>query len=76
MVTVRDIDAFMTKIAPKELSEEWDNDGVMLCGNFDGKVSKVLCALEVSEKLVSYLKVLKLYFHFGYLYLLMLSFFR
>ena len=54
MVTVRDIDAFMTKIAPKELSEEWDNDGIMLCGNFDGRVSKVLCALEVSEKLVSY----------------------
>lgn len=54
MVTVKDIDNLMNRIAPKALSEEWDNDGIMLCGNFDGKVSKVLCALEVSEKLVSY----------------------
>jgi dinuclear metal center YbgI/SA1388 family protein len=54
MTTVRDIDVFMTKVAPKELSEEWDNDGVMLCGNFDGKAGKILCALEVSDKLISY----------------------
>ena len=54
MVTVKDIDEFMRSIAPKSLSEEWDNDGVMLCGNYDGQVRKILCALEVNDKLVSY----------------------
>jgi len=54
MITVRDIDALMSGIAPKALSEEWDNDGVMLCGNLDKPVKKVLCALEATEKVSKY----------------------
>ena len=54
MVTVRNIDDFFNSFAPKELSESYDNDGIMLCENLDKRVSKVLCALEVTPELVSY----------------------
>ncbi len=50
MTSVRDIDGFMSEWAKKELSEEWDNDGVMLCGDLDKKVEKILVCLEINEK--------------------------
>jgi putative NIF3 family GTP cyclohydrolase 1 type 2 len=54
MTTVRDIDVFMTKVAPKELSEEWDNDGVMCCADFLQEVNKVIITLDVTEEVVDY----------------------
>ncbi len=54
MITVRDIDILLSAVAPKSLSEEWDNDGVMLCKSLDTPVKKVLCALEVTQELSKY----------------------
>jgi len=48
MTTIKDIDSFVTGIAPRELSEAWDNDGVMLCGDTDAQVKKALVCLEVN----------------------------
>lgn len=50
MTTVYDIDAFMSEWAKKEFSEEWDNDGVMLCKNTGEPVKKILVCLEINEK--------------------------
>ena len=52
MTTVYDIDRFMNEWAAKELSEEWDNDGVMLCGNLAAAAKKVLVCLEINKKTV------------------------
>ena len=56
MTTVRDIDNFFGKISPKELSEAWDNDGVMLCSRPDKNVKKVLCVLDVTSDAIEYAK--------------------
>lgn len=50
MTTVYDIDLFMSGWAKKELSEEWDNDGVMLCGDLKKPVKKLLVCLEINKK--------------------------
>lgn len=52
MPTIRDIDNFMTGIAPKNLSEPWDNDGVMLCGDLDKKADKIVTCLEINGKVI------------------------
>ena len=56
MVTVKDIDRVLSVVAPQTLSESWDNDGIMLCGNKDGCVKRALVMLEVSESAVDYAK--------------------
>lgn len=53
MTTVYDIDLFMSGWAKKELSEEWDNDGVMLCGDLKKPVEKLLVCLEINKKAVN-----------------------
>lgn len=54
MTTVRDIDNFFSRISPKELSENWDNDGVMLCSRPDKEVKKTLCVLDVTADAIEY----------------------
>ncbi len=54
MATVGQIDKLFCTLAPKELSEPWDNDGIMLCKNTDAPVKRVLTALEVRENTVDY----------------------
>lgn len=54
MVTLQDINELFDRAAPKELSEVWDNDGVMVCENSAKEVKRVLCALEVREKTALY----------------------
>ena len=39
---------------PEELSEEWDNDGLMCCADGDTEVGRVLIALDVTEEIVDY----------------------
>lgn len=56
LATVKDIDRVLSGIAPSEFSESWDNDGVMLCGNKDSGVKRVLIMLEVTESGVDYAK--------------------
>lgn len=54
MASVKEIDALLSEIAPRELSESWDNDGVMLCGDKNAEVKKLLVMLEVTEDGVNY----------------------
>lgn len=52
MPTIREIDAFISETAPKNLSEPWDNDGVMLCENQDENVQKIVTCLEINDKVI------------------------
>ncbi len=51
MTTVQDILTFLEQIAPPSLAESWDNIGLMT-GNRGTEVSRVLCALDVTETTV------------------------
>ena len=51
MTTVQDILTFLEQIAPPSLAESWDNIGLMT-GNRGTEVSRVLCALDVTEGVV------------------------
>lgn len=50
-VTVGHILDLLEKIAPLELAEEWDNVG-LLVGRRDAEVSRVLCALDMNQKVL------------------------
>ena len=39
---------------PRELSCEWDNDGLMCCPDREKEVKKALCVLDVTEEAVDY----------------------
>lgn len=54
MTTVRDIDKLLTEISPKELSESWDNDGVMICSRPYKAVKKALVALDATADAIEY----------------------
>lgn len=54
MTTVRDIDSFFNNIAPRHLSESWDNDGVMFCESTENWVKKVLVALDATLDVIKY----------------------
>ena len=44
----------LAEIIPSELSEEWDNDGIMCAADFSAEVNNVLVALDVTEEIVDY----------------------
>lgn len=48
---IRDILDFLLEVAPRELSEEWDNVG-LLVGGADDAVSRVLLALDITPAVV------------------------
>lgn len=48
MPTVREIEAALCELAPKELAADWDNVG-LLVGRPDHEVQKVLVALDITE---------------------------
>ncbi len=52
MTTIKDIDKYMSTLFPASLSEEWDNDGVMLCRDCDTEVKKALICLEVTPEAI------------------------
>ena len=54
MATVKDIYAYFDALLPKELSCDWDNDGVMLCKNGEKNVKKILCVLDVTDEAAKY----------------------
>lgn len=51
-MTVRELYRELSLLYPRELSAEWDNDGVMVSGDLDAPVRHVLCALDVTEATV------------------------
>ncbi len=56
MVRICDIDNFFNNFCPKDLSEEWDNDGIMLCKDSQKQIKSVLCALEITPECVNFAK--------------------
>ena len=48
MPTVREIEAFLYRFAPKELAMEWDNVGLLL-GDPEQEVRRILVALDITE---------------------------
>ncbi len=50
--TVNDVCEMINKIAPFELAEEWDNVGILF-GHVNGKVSKVLVALDITRDVLA-----------------------
>lgn len=54
MTTIGKIDILFSTVAPKALSESWDNDGVMLCSDLEKPVKKALFALEVRKQTAEY----------------------
>ncbi len=55
--TVKDIEASLEEIAPRELAEEWDNVG-LLVGRGKNEVSRVLVALDVTREVIDEAKAL------------------
>ena len=53
-MTVKDIYKRLDMRIPKDLSEPWDNDGVMCCADFLQEVNKVIITLDVTEDVVDY----------------------
>ena len=49
--TVGQILELLSRIAPLELAEEWDNVG-LLAGHPDNPVDRVLCALDLTEAVI------------------------
>ena len=52
-MNVRELYAFLDKKIPRELSCEWDNDGLMCCPEPDREVKRVLVCLDVSDEAVN-----------------------
>ncbi len=50
----RELYACLEKQMPPSLREAWDNDGVMCAENMDKEVLRVLCTLDVTDKVVDY----------------------
>ncbi len=53
-MTVRDIYEKLSERIPEELSEEWDNDGIMCCPDDLSDVKRALVSLDVTEEVVDY----------------------
>ncbi|MBR4979739.1 MAG: Nif3-like dinuclear metal center hexameric protein [Clostridia bacterium] len=54
MAKICDIDKVISYFAPKEISESWDNDGVMICGNYNKNIKKAAVMLEIRDKGVDF----------------------
>ncbi len=54
MSNIKEIHNFLSLLAPSNLSESWDNDGIMLCKSLDLPVKKVLVALEIRNDVIDY----------------------
>lgn len=52
MMTVMQIYEFLNRRVPQALSAPWDNDGLMCCPDPDRPVSRVLCALDVTQRVI------------------------
>ncbi len=46
---IRDLRDFLNECFPSSLSEEWDNDGDMLCLDYDAEVKSVVTTLDVTD---------------------------
>lgn len=53
-MTVSDFYNELTKLYPTSLSCDWDNDGLMCCGDADAPVKRVLVALDATDACLEY----------------------
>ena len=53
-MTVRELYEMLSDRIPEDLSEEWDNDGIMCCADDLASVNRVLVTLDVTEEVVDY----------------------
>jgi dinuclear metal center YbgI/SA1388 family protein len=53
-MTVRELYGAFSKYFPRELSEPWDNDGLMCCADSSQEVTDALITLDVTEEIVDY----------------------
>ena len=51
-MTVRELYAFLEEKIPRELSCDWDNDGLMCCGDDSRPVRRALVALDITAAVV------------------------
>lgn len=56
MATKRELYSFLDKIMPKELSCDWDNDGLMCASKPETEVKKVLITLDITDSVINYAK--------------------
>lgn len=50
--TVEQLYAYLDRIIPRELSADWDNDGIMVCTSKDREVRRALYCLDVTKECV------------------------
>ncbi len=53
-MTVKELYELFCERIPEDLSEPWDNDGIMCCPDGERRVERVLLALDVTEEIVDY----------------------
>ena len=53
-MNVREIYDLINERIPENLSEEWDNDGIMCCPDDLAEINRVLITLDVTEEIVDY----------------------
>ena len=53
-MNVRELYERLSERIPEELSEEWDNDGIMCCPDDLAAVNRALVTLDVTEEIVDY----------------------
>ena len=53
-MTVKDLYKKLNERIPPELSEPWDNDGLMCCADASQEINKIVITLDVTEDLVDY----------------------
>lgn len=54
MATVSEIYTYLDTLLPRSLSCEWDNDGLMVCGDKNADVKKILFTLDITTQAVEY----------------------
>ena len=53
-MTVKELYTRLNERIPAELSEPWDNDGIMCCADSSQEVHRVIVTLDVTEEVVDY----------------------
>ena len=53
-MNVRELYERISDRIPEDLSEEWDNDGIMCCPDDLAAVNRILVTLDVTEEIVDY----------------------
>ena len=54
MPKVSELYEFLDKKFPRSYSCAWDNDGLMVCGDLNREVVRVLCTLDVTDEAIDY----------------------